>query len=72
MSNQCSNPQFQKPSPSLSDSRQASGERHLQPLRLALFTMTVVAGNQGFLASAPSQKTAIVTLQPLASAPRQS
>jgi hypothetical protein len=56
----------------LSDSRQASGERHLQPLRLALFTMTVVAGNQGFFASAPSQKTAIVTLQPLASAPRQS
>jgi len=34
----------------LSDSRQASGKRHSQPLCLALFTMAVVAGNQGFLA----------------------
>ena len=34
----------------LSDSRQASGRRHSLPLVLALFTMAVVAGNQGFLA----------------------
>lgn len=34
----------------LSDPRQASGKRHSQPLCLALFTMAVVAGNQGFLA----------------------
>jgi hypothetical protein len=34
----------------LSDPRQALGKRHSQPLCLALFTMAVVAGNQGFLA----------------------
>ncbi|HEY9782281.1 MAG TPA: transposase family protein [Leptolyngbyaceae cyanobacterium] len=34
----------------LSDLRQASGRRHSLPLVLALLTMAVVAGNQGFLA----------------------
>ncbi len=34
----------------LSDSRRASGRRHSLPLCLALFTMAVAAGNQGFLA----------------------
>lgn len=34
----------------LSDFRQASGRRHSLPLCLALFTMAIAAGNQGFLA----------------------
>ena len=35
----------------LSDPRRAAGKRHQVPLCLALFTLAVVAGNRGFLAS---------------------
>lgn len=34
----------------LSDPRRGAGQRHTQPLCLALFTLAVAAGNKGFLA----------------------
>ncbi len=42
----------------LSDRRRKQGKRHSIPLCLALFTLAVAAGNQGFLARSATPRAA--------------